>query len=481
MAKRSIDVPDGAAVARLRRGFHGQLLLPNQDGYHTARQVWNAMVDRRPAVIARCASPADVAAAVRLARALGLEIGVRCGGHSVLGISVPDGGLMIDLTPMGSVRVDPDRRRAWVAGGALLGDLDRATQPYGLATTAGNVSHTGVGGLTLGGGMGWLARRFGLACDNVTRFQLVGADGELLHASQTENPDLFWGLRGGGGNFGVVTEFEFALHQVGTAALLVDLFYAPQDAPEALRRWRDLITDAPPQETLTAWVGTAGELPFLAPALWNRPLASVGYVWVGDPDRGRELLPALREGTPPPVAERVQELSYLELQTMDDEAHRHGLLRRYWKGHYLRDLDDGAIEAFLSRGDGGDGDPALLPSGSLQSYGGAIAAVGDHETAFGHRDALVEFVAVAGWTNPAQDQARMAAARRYGAVVEPFASGVYVNDLTDEGQTGIRRAYGPDTLARLAALKDRYDPGNLFHLNHNIRPTVRGEAGPEPG
>ena len=465
MVKRSIAA-DSRDVAQLRRQSQGQVLLPGQDGYDQARRVWNAMVDRRPAVIARCASPADVAAAIAFARQHELELGVRCGGHSVLGLSVPDGGLMIDLSPMGSVRVDPDRRRAWVGGGALLGDLDRATQPYGLATTAGNVSHTGVGGLTLGGGMGWLARRLGLACDNVARFQLVTADGALLHASEQEHPELFWGLRGGGGNFGVVTEFEFELHQVGTAALLVDLFYTPQDAPGALRRWRELIAEAPPQATLTAWVGTTGPWSFLPPALRDRPLASVGYVWVGDPDQGRELLPALREGTPA-TAERVQELSYLELQTMDDEAHRHGLLRRYWKGHYLRDLDDGAIEAFLSRG---GGDPMLLPSGSLQSYRGAIAAVGDAETAFGHRDALVEFVAVAGWTDPAQDQARMAAARRYGAVVEPFASGVYVNDLTDEGQAGIRRAYGADKLARLAALKDRYDPGNVFHLNHNIRP-----------
>jgi FAD/FMN-containing dehydrogenase len=287
MTERSLAVPAGAELTRLRRGVDGQVLLPDQDGYHTARQVWNAMVDRRPAVIARCTSPADVAAALRFGRALGLEIGVRGGGHSVLGLSVPDGGLMLDLTPLRAVRVDPDRRRAWVQGGALLGDLDRATQPYGLATTAGNVSHTGVGGLTLGGGMGWLARRFGLACDNVTRFQLVTADGELLQASERENPELFWGLRGGGGNFGVVTEFEFHLHQVGTAALVVDLFYAPQDAPGALRRWSELIADAPPQATFTAWVGTAGEQPGLAPAHWNRPLASVGYVWVGDPDQGR--------------------------------------------------------------------------------------------------------------------------------------------------------------------------------------------------
>jgi FAD binding domain len=473
MVNQSIatDSPD---VARLHRQFQGRVLLPGQDGYDQARRVWNAMVDhRRPAVIARCASPADVAAAVRFAQAQELEIGVRCGGHSVLGLSVPDGGLMIDLSPMGSVRVDPDRRRAWVGGGALLGDLDRATQAHGLATTAGNVSHTGVGGLTLGGGMGWLARRLGLACDNVTRFEVVTADGELLHASEQEHPELFWGLRGGGGNFGVVTEFEFQLHQVGTAALLVDLFYAPEDAPAALRRWRGLLAEAPREATLTAWVGTTGPWSLLPPALHDRPLASVGYVWVGDPDQGQKLLPALRDATPPPVAERVQELSYLELQTMDDQAHRPGLLRRYWKGHYLRDLDDAAVAAFLSRGDDGDGDPALLPSGSLQSYRGAIADVAADETAFGHRDALVEFVAVAGWTDPAQDQPRMAAARRYGAAVEPFASGVYVNDLTDEGQAGIRRAYGADTLARLAGLKDRYDPGNLLHLNHNIRPRRR--------
>jgi FAD/FMN-containing dehydrogenase len=470
MVKRSGAAISGAEVAGLRHRFQGQVLLPGQDGYHQARQVWNAMVDRRPAMIARCTSPADVAAAVGFARAHGLELGVRCGGHSVLGLSVPEGGLMIDLTPMGSVSVDPDRRRAWVAGGALLGDLDRATQRFGLATTAGNVSHTGVGGLTLGGGMGWLARRFGLACDNVVRFQLVGAEEGLLHASDQERPELFWGLRGGGGNFGVVTEFEFQLHLVGTAALLVDLLYAPDEAPGALRRWRELLPDAPREATLTAWVGTTGPWSFLPPELWGRSLASVGYVWVGDPDQGRKLLAALRDGTPPAVAERVQELSYLELQTMDDEAHRPGLLRRYWKGHYLRELDDEAIQAFLSRGADGDGDPELLPSGSLQSYGGAIAEVADDETAFGHRDALVEFVAVAAWTDPAQDQPRMAAARRYGAAVEPFASGVYVNDLTDEGQAGIQRAYGSDTLARLAALKDRYDPGNVFHLNHNIRP-----------
>jgi FAD/FMN-containing dehydrogenase len=456
-------------VAPLGRGFDGQVLLPGEDGYDQARQVWNAMVDLRPAVIARCASPGDVAATVRFATARGLELGVRGGGHSVLGVAVPDSGLMMDLSAMGAVRVDPDRRRAWVQGGALLGALDRAAQQFGLATTAGNVSHTGVGGLTLGGGMGWLARRFGLACDNVVRFELVGADGERVQASAQENPELFWGLRGGGGNFGVVTEFEFALHPVGTAAMIVDLVYPQDKAADALARWRELLGEASARATLTAWVGTAGPWPFLPSELHGRPVATIGYVWVGDPDEGRDLAGALRTGRQ--VAERVQELSYVDLQTIDDTPQRHRL-RRYWKGHYLRELGDDATEAFLSRGQGdGDGDAALLPSGSLQGYGGAIAAVDDDATAFSHRDALVEFVGVASWTDPAEDEARITAARRYGAAVEPFASGVYVNDLTDEGEAGVRRAYGAEKLARLTTMKDRYDPANVFHLNHNIRPS----------
>jgi FAD/FMN-containing dehydrogenase len=475
MDERQTGAPDGRDVARLRGALEGRVLLPGEDAYDEARRVWNAMVDRRPAIIARCASPADVAAAVRFCREHDLELGVRCGGHSVLGISVPAGGLMVDLTPQQAVRVDPERRRAWVQGGSLLRNLDQATQPLGLATTAGNVSHTGVGGLTLGGGMGWLARWLGLACDNVARFELVTADGEVVYASETENPDLYWGLRGGGGNFGVVTEFEFRLHPVGTAALLVELYHAPDHAPAALRRWRDLLPDAPRQATLTAWAGTSGEAPFLPPEQHGRPLINVGYVWVGDPEEGRALLPALRDGAVP-LVERVEEMTYLEVQTMDDHKHEHGW-RRYWKGHYLREFGDGAIDAFVSRGVGrgdGDPDPASLPSATLQAYGGAIGAIGDDDTAFAQRGTLVEFVADAVWTDPAADESRIAAARRYGAAIEPFASGVYVNSLADEGEAGTRRAYGSDKLARLAAVKERYDPDNVFHLNHNIRPRRPG-------
>jgi FAD/FMN-containing dehydrogenase len=412
-----------------------------------------------------------VAAAIDFARRNDLEIGVRCGGHSILGICVPDGGLLIDLSGLRTVRVDPAARRAWVQGGALLGDLDRAAQQFGLATTAGNVSHTGVGGLTLGGGMGWLARRFGLACDNVVSYEVVTADGVRLRVGESQHEDLFWGLRGGGGNFGVVTEFEFRLHEIGTSALLIDHAFDLADAPSAMRRWRDLLSDGiPPEATPVAWVGTMADSPDVQPQLRNRTVASLGFVWVGDPDEGRRLVPMVTS-LGAPLAERVEELSYLHLQTIDDEWHRPGPRRRYFKGHYLAELSDEAIDAFLSQGEPDPGaDRTQLPTGALQGSGGAIAATSDDDSAFSHRDAFVEFVAAAGWTDPAGDDRRLGAARRFGAAVEPFASGVYVNVLADEGESGVRRAYPGGKLTRLAALKRRYDPDNVFHLNQNIRP-----------
>jgi FAD/FMN-containing dehydrogenase len=367
--------------------------------------------------------------------------------------------------------VDPDARQAWVQGGALLGDLDRAAQEFGLATTAGNVSHTGVGGLTLGGGMGWLARRFGLACDNVASYQIVTADGALLRVSESQHEDLFWGLRGGGGNFGVVTEFEFRLHRIGTAALLIDYTFDLTEAPLAMRRWRDLLGDRiPAQATPVAWVGTTTDSPEVPSLLRNRTVASLGFVWAGDPDEGRRLGP-LVESLGTPLARRIEELSYLRLQTLDDEVHRPGSYRRYFKGHYLSELRDEAIDAFLSQGEPDpSADRSRLPNGSLQGYGGAIAVTSDDESAFSHRDALVEFVASIRWTDPAEDDQHLGAARRFGAAMEPYASGVYVNVLADEGERGVRRAYSADKLARLAALKRRYDPDNVFHLNQNIPP-----------
>jgi FAD/FMN-containing dehydrogenase len=457
--------------------FDGQVLLPGDAGYDDARTVWNAMIDRRPRLVVRATGVDDVVAAVRTARELGVELGIKCGGHSVVGQAVPEDGLMLDLTPFGSVRVDPSARRAWVDGGALLGALDDAAQVHGLATTAGNVSHTGVGGLTLGGGMGWLARRYGLSCDNVVSFELVTADGEVVRASDDENPELFWGLRGGGGNFGVVTSFEFSLHEVGTEALLVELTFpvSAGGAPEVLAGWRDLALSAPRAATFTAGISTDAA---------GHGVAGVGYIWVGSADEGLSLLPGLRSvasGAGVSLVERVEPMSYLALQRIDDTVRGHEL-RRYWKGHYLQSLPDSAIAAILSRGEDGSGSASvpepLLPNVSLQAYGGAIAEVPDDATAFSHRATQFEFVTSRGWTDPADDATVMGAARRCAAAVEPFASGVYVNVLSDEeGESGVRRAYPPHKLARLVALKDRYDPDNVFHLNHNIRPSSSPSGG----
>jgi len=438
----------------LRRSrFDGQILTPGARGYDSARSVWNGMIDHRPKLIIRCASVDDIVTAVRAARECGLEIGVRCGGHNIAGLAVPHGGLMIDLTTLGRVTVDPVTRRARVQGGAMLGAMDGATQAFGLATTAGNVSHTGVGGLTLGGGMGWLARQHGLTCDNVVSCTVVTANGDVVRASADEHPDLFWGLRGGGGNFGIVVEFEFRLHPVGTRALVVELAFPLDRAAAALRGWRDLGEEAARQATMTADIfdGTV----------------TLGYVWVGDPQAGRTMLPALRSlGVPD--GKVVRELSYIELQTRDDDIEGHAY-RRYWKGHYLPGLPDAAIGALVDR-DPGD---TTLPDVSLQAYGGAIADVDDDATAFSHRRTRFEYVAAATWSEPGEDARRMGAARQAAARLEPFAAGAYVNALSDEGAPGVRVAYSEAKHARLTQVKDAYDPGNVFHLNHNIAPTGR--------
>jgi FAD/FMN-containing dehydrogenase len=431
--------------------FDGQVLTPGTGGYDSARSVWNAMIDHRPKLIVRCASVGDVVTAVRTAREAGLDIGVRCGGHNIAGLAVPDGGLMIDLSSMGRVTVDPAARRARVQGGALLGALDRATQPFGLATTAGNVSHTGAGGLTLGGGMGWLARQHGLACDNVVACTVVTADGQVVRASADEHPDLFWGLRGGGGNFGIVTEFEFRLHHTGTRALVAELTFPLDRAAAALRGWRDLAGEAARQATLTADI--------------YGDTVTLGYVWVGDPEAGWAMLPTLRS-IGGPASEAVRELSYTELQTRDDDLAGH-LYRRYWKGHYLPGLSDGAIGAIVDR----DPADATLPAVSLQAYGGAIADVDDDATAFSHRRTRFEYVAAAKWSDPGEDSLRIGATRQAAAKLSPFAAGAYVNSLSDEGAAGVRRAYSEAKRRRLTAVKDAYDPDNVFHLNHNIVPT----------
>ncbi|WP_307045147.1 FAD-binding oxidoreductase [Agromyces ramosus] len=435
----------------LQSRLDGSVLVSGDAGYDAARSVWNGMVDRRPRYIVQCTSDADVATAVRFAREHELDIGIRCGGHGIVGHAVPDDGLMIDLRRMGGVQVDAQRRRARVEGGALLGALDRASQPHGLATTAGNVSHTGVGGLTLGGGMGWLARQHGLSCDNVVGFDVVTAAGEAIHASAESHPELYWALRGGGGNFGVVTAFEFVLHpepgQVTTVEVLVPL----AEAAPAMRRWRDLSETAPRRATFNALI--------------DGDVVSLGFVWVGEPVEGRTHADAVVDALAQPAGRRsrVDTMSYLELQSREDDAKGHAW-RRYWKGHYFRALSDELIDALLERGG------AYLPAASLQAYGGAIAEIADEATAFSRRDTAFEFVAASRWSDPREDEQRMSAARRYAGRLDPFASGAYVNVLGDDGPAGLRRAFPDAKLARLTTVKRAYDPDNVFHLNQNISP-----------
>ncbi len=335
----------------------------------------------------------------------------------------------------------------------MLGALDIAAQRYGLATTAGNVSHTGVGGLTLGGGTGWLARMHGLTCDNVASYQLVTADGEVLRVDANEHPDLYWALQGGGGNFGVVTEFEFRLHPVGTQAFVADLIYEMDEAQTALRGWRDLLPDTPRRATPVARVASRDEF-------GGRRMASIGFVWVGDPDEARQLLTSYSK-IGRPVAQEARELSYLDLQMGDDVIEQHAI-RRYCKGHYLRELPDEAIDAFLA--------PGNQVSARLSMNAGAIADVQPGASAYSHRDALVEFTTQTGWTDPTEDQARIATTRHYAAGLDPFASGSYVNTLAEKSADALTRVYSTPDLTRLTTIKRQYDPTNVFRRTHNIQP-----------
>jgi hypothetical protein len=306
---------------------------------------------------------------------------------------------------------------------------------------------------------------------------VVTADGETVRASATENPDLFWGLRGGGGNFGVVTEFEFRLHPITGDALAADYYYDPFDpgATAAIRAWRDLLPDAPRPATLTSDAMTAGEAPFLPARLHGRPVVTAGFVWVGDMSEGRAYLDAFRRALPAPVAEQVDEMPYLDLQSGGDERHHHGL-RRYSAGHYLTEYSDAAIDAFLARGvesGGPEPDWSRMPGGGFQAYGGAIADVGEHESAFSNRGTLVEFFAGSTWTDPTEDGVRMASARAWARAFEPYSTGTYINVMADR-DADVRRGYHAEQFRRLAELKRKYDPDNVFHLNQNIRPAAAG-------
>jgi FAD/FMN-containing dehydrogenase len=448
---------DRTAVDGLRAALSGALLGPNDGDYEAARHVWNGMVDRRPALIARCASPADVQAALAFARPAGLAVAVRGGGHSAAGLGTCDGGVLIDLSPMNRVTVDPGSRTAVAGGGTTWGRYDAATQAHGLASTGGAISTTGIGGLTLGGGIGWLMRKHGLACDNLTGAEVVTADGQVVTASADENPDLLWALRGGGGNFGVVTSFTYRLHPV--SQVLGGLLVHPAErAGELLRFYREQTSRA--SDELTTFAG-------LLHSPEGAPISALVTCHCGEPAQAEADMRPLREFGPP-LADQVGPMPYTALQSMLDEGFPPGM-QVYWTAHFLTGLSDAAIDTLVEHF-GRITSP--LSAILIEHLGGAVARVGADESAFAYRDAPYNLAVIARWTDPAESAERHVAwARGVREAMRPFAQGVYVNYLGvgDEAER-VLSAYGDRTYARLAAIKAAYDPENVFRVNQNIRP-----------
>ncbi|HEY3208902.1 MAG TPA: FAD-binding oxidoreductase [Actinomycetota bacterium] len=461
-----------AATQALRSRFRGALLRPGDEGYDEARRVWNGAIDRRPALIARCAGPDDVVEAVRFARERDLLVSVRGGGHAVAGHAVCDGGVMIDLSLMKAVRVDPSAASARASGGVLWGELDRATQQVGLATTGGIISHTGIAGLTLGGGLGHLMRKLGLTVDTLLSVDLVTAEGEQIHVDERTEPDLFWGLRGGGGNFGIATSLEYRLHPTGPMVLGGPIVWSLADAPEVLRFVGDFAAEAPDDLGITIATRLAPPMPMLPAEQYGKPVLMLLLVWAGDPAEGRNAIaPLLGLGTP--IAELVRPVPYLMIQSMLDGGAPHGM-HYYWKSHRLPALSDEVIEVFLGRCEA-----ITSPFSQISGWavGGAVSRADADATAVGERERRVGFEinVTAAWPPRDQDGDRHTAWVREGwEFLRPHASGVYANFLSDEDAHGVEEAYG-DRLGRLRSLKDRYDPTNFFRLNANIEPS-RGTA-----
>jgi FAD/FMN-containing dehydrogenase len=460
-----------ATVQELREAVRGEILTPAEDGFAEASQIWNGMhADRRPALIVRCTGSADVIAGVGFARSKDLTVAVRGGGHSVAGFGTVDDGIVIDLGPMKNVRVDPEARRAYVGGGAVWADVDHETQTHGLATTGGLVSTTGVGGFTLGGGIGWLMRKHGLACDNLRSVELVTADGQSLTASASENADLFWGLRGGGGNFGVVTAFEFDLHPVGPTVSAGAVFYPGERAEEVMRFYREFVEDIPDELTTLVNLLTAPPAPFLPEEWHGKKLVALIGCYSGDPEEGAVAMAPLRE-LGDPVADLIGPMPYVQMQSLIDALWPKGT-KAYMKAGYLSGLDDHAIETAARYHQ-----DATSPSSEIhiQHFGGAIARVGDEETAYGERQAPFVLNAIAVSHEPGSLDPHTDWAQRFYAEIEPsLTGGAYINFLSAEGEERVKAAYGAEKFARLQALKDRYDPNNLFHLNQNVPPSKVG-------
>lgn len=449
-------LPEVKEIEGLKASLRGELLLPGDDGYESARKIHNGMIDRRPSTIIRCAGAADVIRAVNFAREHQLVVAVRGGGHGVPGFAVCDDGMMIDLSRMKSIRVHPTQRTVRAEGGITWGEFDHETQAFELATTGGVVRATGIAGLTLAGGQGFLMRKHGLACDNLVSADVVTADGRQETASATENADLFWGIRGGGGNFGIVTSFKYRLHPVGP--VLGGLVIYPMSRAQALLKFYHEFTASAPDEL--------GALAVLATLPDGTRAAVTLLCYNGAVSEGERLLRPLRTFGPP-IADQVTVMPYTAVQSIVENFNPRGL-RNYWKALYLKELTDQAVNVMVER-------YATVPAPNthvvLYTMGGAMARVGADETAVEYRDARHAFLIVGMWTDPAEDDLNVRWVREFWAAMQPFASGgFYPNYEAETGTEKVKDAYGPRKYERLAALKAKYDPTNLFHLNQNIVP-----------
>ena len=458
----TLEIPK---IEALKRGFNGEILFPGNAAYEQARKIWNAMIDKHPAVIARCATTADVVRSVNFARDNSLVLAIRGGGHNIAGNAMCDGGLVVDLSRMKAAYVDPAARRVTIEGGATLADLDAATQAHGLAAPVGINSTTGIGGLTLGGGFGWLSRKYGLTVDNLESAEVVTAAGEVVQASPASHPDLFWALRGGGGNFGVVTRFEFRLHQVGPEVLSGLIVYPISSAKSVLQQYRDFMEKAPDELVVWSVLRPAPPLPFLPKSAHGAPMIALALIYVGDPKQGEPLIAPLRKfGTP--LGEHVGVQPYVNWQQAFDPLLTAGA-RNYWKSHNFTALQDGLFDTVIAA-------IGTLPSPQCEIFfgalGGATMRPSRGSAAYPHRDAEFVMNVHTRWEDPADDQRCTAWARDFFKASAPFASGgVYVNFMSADDGDRVRSAYGPN-YDRLAQVKHTYDPDNVFRMNQNIKP-----------
>jgi FAD/FMN-containing dehydrogenase len=456
---------DAGAFARLQRSFRGELVRPGDPTYNLHRKVWNGSIDRHPALIARCAGVTDVISALAFARRTGLIVAVRSGGHSFPGLSVCDGGVVIDLRPMDQIRVDRAAGTVRAQAGVLLGELDRATQAFGLAVPIGSVSTTGLAGLTLGGGFGWLMRKYGLAIDQLLSVEIVTADGEVMHASGATNPDLFWGVRGGGGNFGIVTDFEYRLQPVGPTVLSGLVLWPLDEAPDVVRRYRDWAATAPDELTTALVLRRAPAIDLIPESLHGHPVVGVACCWVGPLDRGEKVLEPMRRFGSRSV-DLLGPRPFVEHQAMLDSAFPPGIWI-YSKATDVKALHDDVLDVVLDQAARISSDLSGIIAWQL---GGAVARIGELETPFGSRSSgfLVDIVGATASVKGFEHERDWA--RDCWNALAPHHAGAYVNWLMDEGELRVREAYGEQRYARLQAVKRQYDPENIFRLNQNIRP-----------